>query len=92
MANKKPEAIIYEEGDGIFTQRCKTKEQARDLMQKVVNEEKIYITIDIWKIKEDRYITCNACMGYMTVGNDKICNECGEQKVTNGRRTFTYNL
>lgn len=102
---KKPEAMIYEDGWGMFTLHCKTKEHAHQAMVATAKEHidegglelEAYfeksedVEIDINKIQSDRiYTNHKKCGGcYYNVG-DNICNECGESINTKGIETFTY--
>lgn len=88
--NRKPEAIEYEDGDGIFTLRCKTKEEAQKAMQSLVDSDfpdKFKVKLD--KIKETIMFAGHRKCGGYTIG-DSTCWECGEDTNHVGRRTFIY--
>lgn len=90
MANRKPEAHRFTDGDGFYTVRCKTKEQARDAMLAYMKNDSDYegYEITIEDIHEEIAYLHRKC-GYTTLG-ENMCGECGEPTRGNGRKTFAY--
>jgi len=88
----KPEAILYEDVNGVFTLYCKTKEVAQKIMQETINENEIEgIVIDLDDIKEaTMYKGHRKCGGY-NIG-DNVCWECGEDMNHRPIKTFIYNF
>ena len=95
-----PQAVMYEDKNGMFTLHISTKEEAQKYMQGLIDEERNdlldpdeqenRIEININDIKEDRMYGHRKCDGVMI--GEAICWGCGEPCHWRGRKTFTYNL
>ncbi len=88
--NKGPVAHRFTDGDGFFTERCKTKEQAKAAMEEWFKNDPEYegFEIKLEDIHEEVAYYHRKC-GYTSLG-ENICGECGEPTRGNGRLTFAY--
>jgi len=87
---KKPEAWLYEDGDGAFALYCKNREQALKAFQTVVDEEvNPKFTVKMEDIRESiAYHGHRKCNGGWSIG-ESICWECGESGNWAGVSCFT---
>lgn len=88
--DRKPHAYPFTDGDGFYTVRCKTKEQAKTAMEEWMKNDPEYdgVEIKLDEIQQETAYHHRKC-GYTTLG-ENLCGDCGEQTRGNGRITFAY--
>lgn len=88
--DRKPTAYTFTDGDGFYTERCKTKEEAKMAMEAYMKNDPEYegTEIKLEDIHEETAYLHRKC-GYTSLG-ENLCGECGEPTRGNGRRTFAY--